>query len=1120
MRCTACGVELIAGKPFCHACGTPAAQQCDGCGSPVESTFRFCPSCGRALGGEEHATPPPVYDPLARYSQHIPSGLANKIRSTRDELAGERKQVTVLFCDLVGSTAIASGLDPEEYHDLLERYLELAFREVYRYEGIVNQLAGDGFMALFGAPVAHEDAPQRAVRAALAIREALAHFHADGGELAARIGIHTGPVVVGNVGNDLKMDYTAIGDTTNLAARLQTLAAPGTVLISETTHRLVRGFFEVRPTGPLDVKGKSEPVPGFEVLSRSELATAIAVAADRGLTPLVGRDGELALLENAFARVGERAQLVAVVGDAGCGKSRLVYEFKQRAAARGATFLDGRCSALGQTVPYYPFLTMFKHYFGLAPGDPPDAVAAKVADKLGAETARIAREYPHLSRFISLPLGDGGKAPAEELKRESFDAVAGVVMKESQEAPVVLVIEDLHWVDEPSRELIYGIIPRLAAARVMLLVTHRPDERIAWPGSAVMSSVWISKLGDGEVDALIRSVVGAPLPPELARLLIAKAEGSPFFAEEMTRGLVEEGYLVRDNGRSRLTRPVAEIPVPGTVHEVVAARLDRLPPAAKRVVQVASVLGRQFERQQLVRLLAEEEIDVDQALAALEQRGLLHRKNVLAQDEYRFGESVTQEVAYESLLLKQRRQLHERVAVNLENGRKEITPEIRALLAHHFARSDNRARALEALLAAAADAEQLPAYGTAAGFYRQAWEVAESLLADQPDDRDLQRAALAAANGICRLTVLFGQPHEEVARRAGERGRALAEALGDYEALASHCYFHGVTLMSGERDGFARGLALAEEGIAVAERANLPLTAMRIGRGLCIQYAYDGRFDLALRAIDALRDQIEQGDGRIQHPDLYVTGRSIRASILSFADELDAARAEAEETYRIARKIPNRTVQTMTANTLAQIDFLRGDYETAKRWADKSLETCEAIANLAALPLAAALAVLSRLELGERPAPERYLPPIEHGLTATMSPQMSSRFVGEALLALGDLRAAERFVVQLRANPYGGRLREALTATALGDLLTRFGDAQQAERCYARALTTAEAIGARSTIVASTAGAAVLAAARGLRPPDARQIARALGLCRELRLDRYRARLERHGMFASADVVA
>ncbi|MCP4003883.1 MAG: hypothetical protein GY725_06775, partial [bacterium] len=337
MPCGNCGTELLPGKNFCHACGTPLQAACRNCGETLNPEFRFCPECGTAAG-EVAATSslparedPPESDPLQR---HLPEGLASKIRRV-GAVAGERKRATVLFCDLVGSTAIAEGLDPEEYRELLDQFLEIAFGEIYRHEGIVNQLAGDGFMALFGAPITHEDDPERAVRAALGIQKALEQLHtrvrSEGGvELTARIGIHTGTVVVGTMGNDLKTDYTAIGDTTNLAARLQSLASPGSILISEATSSLVRGHFRTKSVGPLEVKGKSEPINAQEIIEIAN-ATPMGIAKARGLTPLFGREPEIAQLMGCFSRLDDRlAQVVSIVGDAGSGKSRLIYEFKKR----------------------------------------------------------------------------------------------------------------------------------------------------------------------------------------------------------------------------------------------------------------------------------------------------------------------------------------------------------------------------------------------------------------------------------------------------------------------------------------------------------------------------------------------------------------------------------------------------------------------------------------------------------------------------------------------------------------------------------------------------------------------------------------------------------------------
>ncbi|HUE39623.1 MAG TPA: AAA family ATPase, partial [Candidatus Binatia bacterium] len=663
-RCLSCGTELIAGAKFCHGCGAPAEQTCPSCGQPIQLAFRFCPTCGFALAPGAAPPDPPPPSPAAvepseerldRLTRHIPQDLAQKIRGIQGTIAGERKLVTVLFCDLVGSTAIAERMDPEEYRDLLDQYLELAFQQIYRFEGIVNQLAGDGMMALFGAPVAHEDAPYRAVRAASEIQRALSEFNGRvrarrGIELKARIGIHTGPVVVGTVGNDLKMDYTAIGDTTNLTARLQALAAPGTILASEATVRLVHGFFELRAVGPFQVRGKAEPVTAYEVLGRSQITTSLGVAEARGLTPLVGRQQEVQQLADCFARVrGGSPQVVTIVGDAGSGKSRLLFEFKQSLAAEAAAFFEGRCSALKQKVPYAPFAVMLRQYFGITAADPAARAAEKIADAVREFDPRLDEMYPFLVRLLAVGPAPATNLPADEIKGETFHALARLVDRVSERTPVVLIIEDLHWIDDSSRELLELAVSQLSHARVMMVFTHRPDFRAVWRSRVALTQLSLRPLSDEHTRAIVRAIAGAALPATLEERILTKAEGSPFFAEEITRALLEEGYVTVENRQATLNRPIEEVLIPGTVREVIAARLDRLGGPGKRVVQVASVLGRQFHRDQLARLLANDGLDVPAVLASLESRGILHRKNLLSHDEYRFGESLTQEVAYDGL---------------------------------------------------------------------------------------------------------------------------------------------------------------------------------------------------------------------------------------------------------------------------------------------------------------------------------------------------------------------------------------------------------------------------------------------------------------------------------------
>ena len=1075
MRCLRCSTELIPGKRFCQACGLEVGARCANCGAGLEASFRFCPDCGTPVPGAP-AKPPAEAPREPRVAAAVTDG--------------ERKQVTVLFCDLVGSTAIAERLDPEEYRELIERYLEIAFREIARFEGTVNRLAGDGLMALFGAPIAHEDAPARAVRAGLAIRDALAALDAatTRADLTARIGIHTGPVVVGNVGTDQKMDYTAIGDTTNLAARLESLARPGTILVSETTHRLVRGFFRVRPTGPLVIKGKSESVAAYEVVAEMPTATAMSVAAERGLTPFVGREEELGQLDGSFARLeGELGQVVAIVGEAGSGKSRLLYEFTRRLAGTPAIVLEGRCSALSQAVPFAPFVAMIERH-------------------LGTEAPADAAGNPLLALLAST--AGGAPRRPDEQKRDSFEAVVRLVLTEAQRGPVVIVVEDLHWIDDASRELLDHLVARLQNARAMIVVSQRPEGQMPWRARGAFTQLVLRRLPDADALAIVRSVAGGELPAELERQLVAKAEGSPFFAEEITRSLLEEGYFLRGDGRARLTRPVGEVHIPGTVQEVIAARLDRLGAHGKRALQVAAVLGRQFSRSQLATILAEEGIDVGHELEELERRGLVHRKHVLSSDEYRFGESLTQDVAYESLLLRQRRQLHERIGLLLEAAPGPMTAERSALLAHHFSRSDNRPKAIAALLHAGRDAEELPAYRTAVDLLRRCWELAETELA-AGGGKGIRRSALQATLALARIGAIFGAYSHDEAARAAARGRELAESLGDTNALAQLLYFHGEITIVGDQEAFARGLALAEESVTFAEGAGHPMTALSLARGVAILYALDGRFAEARSSCARVVQALEAAGHRETASDLYVSTRWINDNILYLSDGLDEAAASATETYAFAKRAPNRTVHCGAATTLAQVHFMRAEYRDALRWADEALDMAESIANVAGFSGPAAVAAMCRVELGLPVDAERYLSLIEQSLGSGETLQSNFRFAAEAMLTVGDYARAERWAEQLRSQRRGGRLREAFAAASIGEIMLRRGRWAESERAVGHAITVAEAIGARSTLAAACVTGAELAEACHVPSLGTKPLERALPICRELRLARLQARADK-----------
>jgi class 3 adenylate cyclase/tetratricopeptide (TPR) repeat protein/ABC-type lipoprotein export system ATPase subunit len=1114
VRCASCNSELIEGKPFCPACGAAVSRRCRSCGAEVGAQFRFCTDCGKPLAADAPSSPPRPPAADDRLTRHIPAELARKIRDAGGGAAGERKLVTVLFCDLVGSTSIAERLDPEEYHDLLDEYLELAFREVYQVEGIVNQLAGDGFMALFGAPLAHEDAPHRAVSAALAIRDAVARFSDRAGrrrdlDLLVRIGVHTGPVVVGAVGSDLKTDYSAIGDTTNLAARLQSLAEPGTVLVSQTTERLVRGFFETRDRGPLQVKGKSQPIAAFEVVQASGISAPMAIAEVRGLTPLVGRNAEVSQLVACFGRVAERLpQVIAVVGDAGSGKSRLVYELRQRLAVDEHLFFEARCSSLSQALPYAPMAGMLRQFFEILPGEAAETAREKIAARIGAVEPSLEAWMPFLWNL----LGVSGEAlddrPAEEIKQGTIEAVCRLTAAASRRAPAVLVVEDLHWMDDPSREMVEVAVSRLRRDRMMILTTHRPDFQPHWRTQAAFTRLTLRRLVTEEAANIARAVAGGPLPAELERSIVERAEGNPFYLEELTRALLEEGVLLRGEREARLVRPLAEIRVPATVHEILAARLDRLGAAAKRVVQVASVLGRQFSRAELEALVGDEGITVERELAALEQRGILHRKAAAHEDEYRFGESLTQEVAYEGLLLKERRQLHDRVAVLVLASPGEDTAERSALIAHHLARGEDRARAIEALLAAARSAERLPSYRSAAGFYREGWEIADLALEERRDGADrFQRLAVQCALGLCRMAAIYTAADLKVLEPIVLRGIEIARELGDTETRAALLSLLGNALTAAGRERFAEGLRFAEEGVAVAEKAGLSVPL--VARGVSWINFIDGRFDAAERATERAIEASVRAGHRERLSDLYFAGLFMHNQLLLQRGRLDQALAAMEETYRLAVKAGNRTVQAGSTGLIAWIHLELERYAEANELAARFLELAQPLGNVGGTRTAAAVLVLARAALGE-PAPAGAGELLEMEGLNPSDLAIKSHLVSEALIAIGDLRRAQH-LADLAYRHAGGRLRELWSTLALGEVKRALGPAarKEAEEWIRRASTLANEIGSRWGIAATS-----LATARASLERGDRSAAEAAGDCawnvaREIGFTRLARRAER-----------
>jgi class 3 adenylate cyclase len=546
--CARCQTENAPQAKFCHECAAPLVGRCASCGSPLPPTARFCPECAHPV-----SAPATIPARFASPETYTPRHLAEKILTSSSALAGERKQVTVLFVDVSGFTSLSSRLDPEEVHGLMSRAFELMLAEVHRYEGTVNQFLGDGIMALFGAPIAHEDHARRAVHAALGIARALEGYQRElasrGIIFQARQGLNTGLVVVGAIGSDLRMDYTAVGDTTNIAARMQQAGEPGRVTIAETTFRLVHGYFETRPLGGLSVKGKAEPVAAWEVVGAREARTRLEIESDRGLTPLVGREREVTLLLDAFerARAGE-GQVALLVGEPGIGKSRLLLELRRRIGEAGV-WQEGHCLSFGKAMAFHPLVDLVRRQVGVEEADGEEAIADKVERVVAAAGSDLGDTAPYLRALLSVDPGSAevrGMSPVQR-RGETLEALRRLLVRAAERHPQVLVIEDLHWIDGASEQFLVALVDSVPALRALLVFTYRPGYANPFGERSYVTRIVPATLSAEDSARMAAAVFDAEaLPSDLRTLIAAKAEGNPFYVEELVKSLEESGAVRAD----------------------------------------------------------------------------------------------------------------------------------------------------------------------------------------------------------------------------------------------------------------------------------------------------------------------------------------------------------------------------------------------------------------------------------------------------------------------------------------------------------------------------------------------------------------------------------------------
>src|SRR5262249_21853492 len=693
------------------------------------------------------AAPAPTLVQAPAPLTYTPPYLAEKILTSRSALEGERKQVTVLFADLKDSTELIRGLDPEAAQQLLDPALHRMMDAVHRYEGTVNQVLGDGIMALFGAPIAHEDHAVRACYAALAMQAAMRAYtdevrRSRGLALRIRVGLHSGAVVVRAIGNDLHMDYSAVGETTHVAARMEQLATPGSICLSTETLRLAEGFIQVQSLGPVRVKGLGAPVEVFELVGASGIRRRLQAAVARGLTRFVGRQAELAVLQQALERAGAgHGQVMALVGEAGVGKSRLVYECIRSHRTQGWLVLESSSVSYGKATPYLPVRDLLKAYCQIEEHDAGRRIREKLTGKLLTLDDTLRPTLPGLLALLDVPVEDPTWQALEppQRRQQTLEAVKRLLLRESQEQPLLLVFEDLHWIDSETQALLDSLVEILPTARLLLLVNYRPEYQHGWGSKTYYTQLRLDPLPPTSADEFMQALLGDdPSLAPLKQLLIARTEGNPFFLEESVRTLVETGVLVGEPGAYRLVQALPTIQVPATVQAVLAARIDRLPPEEKRLLQTAAVVGTEVPFTLLQAIAEVSEEMLHRGLAHLQAAEFLYETRLFPEQEYTFKHALTHEVAYGGLLLERRRVLHARIVEVREAFTGDRVAEQVERLAHHALRGEVWDKALAYCRQAGEKAMARSAHREAAGYFEQALSVLPQL----PETRDTREQAI------------------------------------------------------------------------------------------------------------------------------------------------------------------------------------------------------------------------------------------------------------------------------------------------------------------------------------------------------------------------------------------
>ncbi len=1101
MQCPRCQHDNSPRAKFCEECAASLARTCPNCGGQASPSAKFCPECAHPLTGAVPSQPR-----FASPEAYTPRHLAEKILTSKSALEGERKQVTVLFADLKGSMELLAGRDPEEARKLLDPVLERMMEAVHRYEGTVNQVMGDGIMAIFGAPIGHEDHAVRACYAALRMQRRV-NLYADeiqrggGTPVQIRVGLNSGEVVVRAIGSDLHMDYTAVGQTTHLAARMEQMAKPGSALVSGDTLKLAEGYVRVRPLGAVTVKGLETLTQVYELTGIVPARSRFQASAARGLTRFVGREGELQQLTQALERAAAgHGQAVAVVGEAGVGKSRLVWEFTRSHHTHGWLVLESGSVSYGRATPYLPVIELLKAHLRVQERDGPREIRERVAGKLLTLDRALEPLLTPLLALLDVPVEEAGWDALDppQRRQRTLEAVKRLLLRESQVQPLLVIFEDLHWIDSETQALLDGLIESLPTARVLLLVNYRPEYEHAWGRKTYYLQLRIDPLPPESAEALLNALLGEDRTLEpLKRVLIERTEGNPFFLEESVQTLVETTVLVGERGALRLAKTLPGVPVPATVQTVLAARIDRLPPEEKTLLQTACMIGKDVPFTLLEAIAEMPEVDLRRGLAHLQAAEFLYETEVFPDSEYTFKHALTHEVAYGSVLQDRRRALHARIVEAIEALCPERLTEQVERLAQHAFRAELWRKAVTYFHQAGAKAASRSAYREAVTCFEQALIALRHL----PETRETIEQDIDLRCELRNVLFPLGD-HERIFKHLST-AEALASALDDQPRLGrilGYLSTHFVALAE-----HVRAMHVCERALAIAMAHGDAAQEIQARFRLALVHHMLGDYS---KAIDLGRKVVES----VAHDPLGVRSGYLLTSVISrfwlgwsLAERGEFAEAItlAEEAGRLAQG-PASYTQAVACLAPGLVRVHKGDLHRAIPPLERGLQVSQVAQVALFLPLTTSClglvyALSGRMAEG-LPLLEQAVEQAASAAPAWQSPGVVN--LGQGYLLVGRLedamRLAENALELTRERKERGF--EARALWLLGEITSHQDprEVEKAEAHYREAIALADELGMRPLVAHCHLGLGKLYRRTG-KPDQAREhLDTAMTLYREM----------------------